>query len=397
MEISRNQLCPCGSGKKYKRCCMGKEKEDEIVRIPITPEMRVPIDFHRKEFEKIMGRPAEGDDPVFWSLMGRDPQEVVDEEADKYLRHGLIDEKIAYGFKKLLYMVLPDKRNKFDQEQLAAWDSVVKEYDDLKNGRLKMKESPAIAIVDRLFGNLDKLEFLYNLILRKYSDNIVEIKLWDTININDYIGFCLTKNLKSIKAIKILFDNNFGEDALNLTRTNFENYLEIVFAKFAPQAASKHLLFINGVSEGTHERQGRTIIDLKTKDKIKTLNNFEKAELNTLYRQEDVEIYKYLYDFLSSFTHPDLRTASNYIDDGLGFLAAGGQMKAESLIFLLFINFLILNEIKDMGIFGTTSEKDIENFVKDLGTNLQQLFEMEPELPMSIKMRINKTMATLLP
>lgn len=24
MEISRNQPCPCGSGKKYKRCCMGK-------------------------------------------------------------------------------------------------------------------------------------------------------------------------------------------------------------------------------------------------------------------------------------------------------------------------------------------------------------------------------------
>lgn len=23
-QIGRNELCPCGSGKKYKRCCMGK-------------------------------------------------------------------------------------------------------------------------------------------------------------------------------------------------------------------------------------------------------------------------------------------------------------------------------------------------------------------------------------
>jgi len=31
MKISRNQLCPCGSGKKYKRCCMKKEEmSDEM-------------------------------------------------------------------------------------------------------------------------------------------------------------------------------------------------------------------------------------------------------------------------------------------------------------------------------------------------------------------------------
>ena len=28
-KVSRNSLCPCGSGLKYKKCCMGKEKTDE--------------------------------------------------------------------------------------------------------------------------------------------------------------------------------------------------------------------------------------------------------------------------------------------------------------------------------------------------------------------------------
>lgn len=28
MKIGRNQLCPCGSGLKYKRCCLNKTKED---------------------------------------------------------------------------------------------------------------------------------------------------------------------------------------------------------------------------------------------------------------------------------------------------------------------------------------------------------------------------------
>lgn len=30
MKIGRNKLCPCGSGKKYKNCCMGKEDIEEI-------------------------------------------------------------------------------------------------------------------------------------------------------------------------------------------------------------------------------------------------------------------------------------------------------------------------------------------------------------------------------
>lgn len=28
MKIGRNQLCPCGSGKKYKKCCLNKPRED---------------------------------------------------------------------------------------------------------------------------------------------------------------------------------------------------------------------------------------------------------------------------------------------------------------------------------------------------------------------------------
>ena len=30
--LGRNELCPCGSGKKYKRCCLNKdEKTDNVI------------------------------------------------------------------------------------------------------------------------------------------------------------------------------------------------------------------------------------------------------------------------------------------------------------------------------------------------------------------------------
>ena len=30
MKIGRNDLCPCGSEKKYKKCCLEKDEKDNI-------------------------------------------------------------------------------------------------------------------------------------------------------------------------------------------------------------------------------------------------------------------------------------------------------------------------------------------------------------------------------
>ncbi len=40
LKIGRNDLCPCGSGKKYKKCCMAKDEQSmpkQIVRNPFNP------------------------------------------------------------------------------------------------------------------------------------------------------------------------------------------------------------------------------------------------------------------------------------------------------------------------------------------------------------------------
>lgn len=32
LDVSRNEPCPCGSGQKYKRCCLGKEESTALVK-----------------------------------------------------------------------------------------------------------------------------------------------------------------------------------------------------------------------------------------------------------------------------------------------------------------------------------------------------------------------------
>jgi len=47
-KIGRNELCPCGSGKKYKKCCLIKERENLIRQ----QEMRKIVEEACKPEEK---------------------------------------------------------------------------------------------------------------------------------------------------------------------------------------------------------------------------------------------------------------------------------------------------------------------------------------------------------
>jgi hypothetical protein len=52
MKISGNDLCPCGSGKKYKNCCMSKEgKEEKDVEIEQQKNLQNVINTIIVQFE----------------------------------------------------------------------------------------------------------------------------------------------------------------------------------------------------------------------------------------------------------------------------------------------------------------------------------------------------------
>jgi len=43
VKIGRNDPCPCGSGKKYKRCCLAKDQEAERARRVATQLNKPPV------------------------------------------------------------------------------------------------------------------------------------------------------------------------------------------------------------------------------------------------------------------------------------------------------------------------------------------------------------------
>ena len=88
MTVGRNDPCPCGSGKKYKKCCLGKKAADEAKPRPTVPEERPSLPEQRptdpateasnarwKEFES---EDHEGQIALFTRTL--DEEELMDEE-----------------------------------------------------------------------------------------------------------------------------------------------------------------------------------------------------------------------------------------------------------------------------------------------------------------------------
>jgi len=57
-KIGRNELCPCGSGKKYKKCCLyARDKSDqEDTLTPLAQRINKKSERYRhKQYEKLTG------------------------------------------------------------------------------------------------------------------------------------------------------------------------------------------------------------------------------------------------------------------------------------------------------------------------------------------------------
>lgn len=125
--VSRNDPCPCGSGKKYKHCCRHKDREAERAAklqaaspAPIEPPEEPPVDV--VEEERLLpdsAEPKEEIDPVsdIW-----DEFEAADYEEEialfyQTLDDGLMDDDMAFEMLNDLFSesVAAGERDRFDE------------------------------------------------------------------------------------------------------------------------------------------------------------------------------------------------------------------------------------------------------------------------------------------
>ena len=84
MKVGRNQPCPCGSGKKYKKCCLGKEKVSTDLLYRRLGEAHDRLVHRLMRFGlKVFGEDALGvaqDEFMAWPDDGIDNEDLADHQ-----------------------------------------------------------------------------------------------------------------------------------------------------------------------------------------------------------------------------------------------------------------------------------------------------------------------------
>ena len=155
--VSRNAPCPCGSGKKYKKCCWGKGfewEEDESGTIykstPLSPEMDDMLQEQRQKFIDKHGREPGPDDPVFFDMP---PLEHIEHQMVEAMKKAGIDPAIIYAYEKTGRIVTEQNQHLLSDSDLDEWQAAIEEYKE-KHGKKKPPQYPIGTVA--MYGPDDK-------------------------------------------------------------------------------------------------------------------------------------------------------------------------------------------------------------------------------------------------
>lgn len=133
VKVGRNELCPCGSGRKYKHCCQAKRfryvrtSEGEIRReIPLDDETRELIQLQMQDFREAFGREPGPQDRLFW-----DEPEHLEHGLSQAMREAGLPRCLIYAFEKTGRLVSEENVDLISQEDLDEWQAAVEEYERL--------------------------------------------------------------------------------------------------------------------------------------------------------------------------------------------------------------------------------------------------------------------------
>ncbi len=132
-KVSRNARCPCGSGKKYKHCCYGKdfdfvETDDGIIgrEVEMTEELHDAFDSLIESFELRHGRKPEPHDKLF---DGAPPLEHIEHYAVEAMKKCGIDPALIYAYEKTSLLLNEKNERLMPESDVAEWEAAIDEYE----------------------------------------------------------------------------------------------------------------------------------------------------------------------------------------------------------------------------------------------------------------------------
>ena len=370
-KLHKNAKCPCESGKRYGNCCYDKieytyDEEGNILRsVELTTEAKEILEKQFNSFKDIFQREVVDDDPIFFEMLLVSEQKYFKTITELLRNVAHADEAMIYAHNELGFMVTKENKKSISDKDLKLWRRKIKEFRDIKSGKTKIKVQPLKMLFEQLEDWEQRVMYLYALILFKEEHNRPAPNLVNNINNEDFVLFCLTRHLKTMKAFRALSENGFVEDSFSLVRSMYENYLQVATYLYNPQYLQAELKAKVGIFLKTHKREQDRIVDIKTGESIKILNNKQRAALEREFNVENVKIYYSLYDILSSFVHPDIRTAHFYVNENF-FSHNKDNSHYIAVFYNCFVNSMLMFDLIRSKIFKGQTLQDIKRFTKQI-------------------------------
>jgi hypothetical protein len=130
-KVSRNAPCPCGSGKKYKQCCLRKDfdwvqlEDGSVARsLPMSDEMMSLAEVLRQSYRAKHGRDPER------LFEGAPPLELIEHWTVEAMKKSEIDPALIYAYEKTNGLLLSARtENKVPDSDIAEWEAAIDEYE----------------------------------------------------------------------------------------------------------------------------------------------------------------------------------------------------------------------------------------------------------------------------
>ncbi|MCI8575222.1 MAG: SEC-C domain-containing protein, partial [Bacilli bacterium] len=349
-KVSKNQLCPCGSGKKYKDCCEKKElkwvyQNKKITKIlPMNNEVSKSIKKLSKDFTKTLGRKPYGYENLF-NMLGR------------------IDSSFENIFSKMTDLNLPLAQqyatiktgmflsefnyDQFSDLDLDEWNEAIEEF-EIKNAEKKYKGKSIFEVTKEanlklktLNRKISDVEMMMNIYLNTFAENYKNLNI--TIeNQKDFSMVCARKIIIDANILLSAFDHKSIEEVTNITRIIFEDLIQTAVLlkekKLFEEKIIPLTLFEKGILEHKKNTEGKLskniLIDPKNAKEYNIKINIKDLSLKN---QNYQNFYDNIFDGMSSFIHLNINKIPKYFNIP-NPLTEVQEYKTTGLLGLFFLN-----------------------------------------------------------
>ncbi len=355
----------------------GRNKRGSAKIIPLSEEAVGILKAERARFVNLFGREPGDSDPVFLDMNVMTTNETLQEEIAKRLETDGLPPAEVYAYRKTGLWITKENRANITKAEMREWEHAKTEYERLGETAYDDHDDPG---ADEFLGTLVP-EYLNCLTVMAFalSHGRTQNVTKESHALLDYVCFCFTKSLKSMRAIGVLTEDFFGEDGLIIARSIYENYLHAVFLLKNPAFVEDLFAARVGLILGTHEYKKNNsgkpnysvIIDKSTGKELNGRVTTKFMAKRSPY-PEDVEIQQQLYDFLSSYTHPDVMAMESYVIDGQ-FDHRQSAMFVEAYSLGFIFGTLLLDCAASYEMFDKQMTADVRNYLGRIRPFLLQI------------------------